>query len=260
MSVRDLELPPIPSLQPLTIFLRVISFYPYRECILVLEEREGYLTNRKPGCKLTDIMREKNINALIEGIHEKVDAIMTDFEDFLDGTRVLLLLQRAKESGHNKEHKRRRARFVTHGDPEQIKRSLFELLLMQAISTVDYRVYLSAAPRDLVKAEMHFKKTMLDVDFTGNENKRFFYEHIEDKWISALMSSNPIQGRNVFVLDIDQENNSDALKRVAEHNIEVLKLYKTKNGWHIVVKPFNRTLWDEKLGEVKNDGLLLLSY
>jgi len=205
-------------------------------------------------------MREKNVNALIEEIHNKVDSIMTDFGDFLDGTRVLLLLQRTKEDGHNKEHKRRRARFVTHGDKEQIKRSLFELLLMQAISTVDYRVYMSAAPRDVEKAEREFKRTMLEVDFNGGENKQFFYEHIEDKWISALMSSNPMKDRNVFVLDIDQEDNSDALKWVAMNNIEIMKQYKTKNGWHIVVKPFDRTTWDNTLGEVKNDGLLLLSY
>ena len=185
---------------------------------------------------------------------------MTDFGDFLDGTRVLLLLQRTKEDGHNKEHKRRRARFVTHGDKEQIKRSLFELLLMQAISTVDYRVYMSAAPRDVEKAEREFKRTMLEVDFNGGENKQFFYEHVEDKWISALMSSNPMKDRNVFVLDIDQEDNSDALKWVAMNNIEIMKQYKTKNGWHIVVRPFDRTTWDSTLGEIKNDGLLLLSY
>lgn len=218
------------------------------------------MTKGKEGNILTDIMREKNVNALIEEIHNKVDSIMTDFGDFLDGTRVLLLLQRTKEDGHNKEHKRRRARFVTHGDKEQIKRSLFELLLMQAISTVDYRVYMSAAPRDVEKAEREFKRTMLEVDFNGGENKQFFYEHIEDKWISALMSSNPMKDRNVFVLDIDQEDNSDALKWVAMNNIEIMKQYKTKNGWHIVVKPFDRTTWDNTLGEVKNDGLLLLSY
>ena len=210
------------------------------------------------------LQREQKTTALIDNLERETDRIMSEFDGFLDGTRVLLLLQRTKEGGHNKEHKRRRARFITHGDPEQFKRSLFELLLLQAVMTTEYRIYLCAAPRDVRKAEMEFKRLMLEVDFQEGENKKFFYEHIEDKWISALMSASPAKGRGLFILDIDDKEGEDmlgyALKECEELNIEIVKSYRTKNGWHLVVRPFNRTLWPVSIGEVKDDGLLLLSY
>lgn len=216
--------------------------------------------NKKPITSGSNNMpREKSTKALIEDLEKKANDIMEEFTDFIDGTRVLLLLQRTKEGGHNKEHKRRRARFVTH-NREQFFRSLFELLLLQAVLTTEYRIYLSAAPRDMRKAEMAFKHTMLDVDDSGGENKEFFYQHIEDKWISALMSTNPVKDRALFILDIDTPDNGDALKWVAANGVELVKQYRTKNGWHMVVKPFNRTLFPKEIGEVKDDGLLLLSY
>ena len=210
-------------------------------------------------------MRAKSTAALIADLEKKADDIMFEFSQFTDGTRVLLLLQRAKEGGHNKEHKRRRARYVTH-NPEQFKRALLELLILQATLATEYRIYLSASPRDMKKAEQEFKRLMLDVDFTEGENKRFFYEHLEDKWISALMSTNPVKDRGTFILDIDDQEipqddvMGDVLKWCAENKIETLKQYRTKNGWHIVTKPFNRTLFPDGYGEVKVDGLLLLSY
>jgi hypothetical protein len=204
-------------------------------------------------------MRNKSTENLLLDLDKKVEDIMEEFADYIDGTRVLLLLQRAKEGGDNKEHKRRRARFVTH-NVEQFKRSLFELLLLQATISPDYRIYLSSAPRDVRRAEMEFKRTMLEVDFADGDGKKFFYQHIEDKWISALMSTNPEKGRGLFILDIDTPDNGDALIWCAANEVEVLKQYKTKNGWHMIVKPFNRTLFPKDLGEVKDDGLLLLAY
>jgi hypothetical protein len=213
-------------------------------------------------------MRAKSTAALIADLEKKADNIMEDFSQFTDGTRVLLLLQRAKEGGHNKEHKRRKARFVTH-DKEQFRRALLELLILQAVMAPDYRVYLSSAPRDVRKAEMEFKQQMLTVDFSEGENKRFFYEHMDDKWISALMSSNPVKDRGLFILDVDnpaiglgvaKDIVGNVLKWCAANRVEVVKQYATKNGWHVVTKPFNRTLYPRELGEVKVDGLLLLSY
>lgn len=209
-------------------------------------------------------MRAKSTAALIADLEKKADDIMTEFSQFTDGTRVLLLLQRAKEGGHNKEHKRRRARFVTH-TPDQFKRALLELLVLQATLATEYRIYLSSAPRDMKKAEMEFKQQMLTVDFSEGENKRFFYEHIDDKWISALMSTNPMKDRGLFILDVDDPEVphdllGDVLTWCATNGVEIVKQYRTKNGWHVVTKPFNRTLYPAEFGGVKVDGLLLLSY
>ena len=66
-----------------------------------------------------------------------------------------------------------------------------------------------------------------------------------------------------FILDIDNEEGFDrmgeALRMMEEVGAEEMLRYPTKNGWHFVVKPFNPNLWLGP-GEIKKDGLLLLSY
>lgn len=204
--------------------------------------------------------RERNLTSFIEAQEERADAILEDFVQFTSGTRVLLLLLRHKEGGHNKESKRRRAREVVHS-LEQMKKALVKLLILKATSgDGDYRIYMSSAPRDLRKAEMQFKNDMLQVDFAEGENKRYFWENLEEKWISALMGSNPMRGEGRFVVDIDAPINDAALKWLEENKVRIYKSYQTKNGWHIVVEPFNQTLFPKEIGEVKKDGLLLLDY
>lgn len=206
-----------------------------------------------------DIKRGKSVSGLVAQLEADADAIMEDFKDFMDGTRVLLLLQRHKEGGATKEHKRRRARFIVH-NLDQMKRSLFELLLLKAVCKTEYRIYMTSAPRDIQRAEKDFKEQMLHVDFSAGIDKEFFWAHIEDKWISSLMSTNPMKDRGLFILDIDTPVDNEVCKWCGENDVEILKSYRTKNGRHFVVKPFDRTKFPKELGEVKVDGLLLLSY
>jgi len=206
-----------------------------------------------------DMRRGKSVISLLEEIDNKVEAIIENFKDFMDGTRVLLLLQRQKEGGGTKEHKRRRARFIVH-NMDQMKCSLFELLLLKAVCKTEYRIYMTSAPRDLKKAEYEFKEQMLHVDQSGGLDKEFFWTHVEDKWISALMSTNPVKDRGLFILDIDKPTHNDVHVWCAENDVEIVMIYPTKNGVHFVVKPFDRTKFPKEMGEVKVDGLLLLSY
>lgn len=204
-------------------------------------------------------MRNKSAIATGEDLDKHALAIMDDFSQFTHGTRVLLLIRRHKEGGHNKESKRRRAREVVH-DLDEMRKALAKLLLMKSTSELDLRIYMSVSPRDIGKAEKEFKRSMLEADFADGENKRYFWQNLEEKWISALMSSNPMKDEGLFILDIDQDDNSDALIWCGKNKVSVLKQYRTKSGWHMVVKPFNRTLFPAELGEVKDDGLLLLAY
>lgn len=203
--------------------------------------------------------RQKSLKATIEELEKKADSIMEEFSKFTHGSRVLLLLWRHKESGPTNEYRRRRAREVVH-DLDQMRKALIKLLLLQACSPVDMRIYMSASPRDLRKAEMEFKTQILNMDFAGEVNKKFFWENLEEKWISSLMSSNPIKDEGLFILDIDTNDDGPVLSWIAQNEITVIDKLKTKNGWHFVVKPFNRTLFPKDLGEVKDDGLLLLAY
>jgi len=204
--------------------------------------------------------RERSLAAFVEDTEKQADHIIEQFYQFMWGTRVLLLLRRHKEGGHNKEHQRRRAREVVH-QPDQMKKALVKLLMLKAMyPESDYRIYMSASPRDLRKAEMKFKQEQLLIDFEDGENKRYFYENFEEKWISALMASKPLKGECRFVLDVDVPDDGDHLKWCAANGTEIVFKYRTKNGWHIVTKPFNTETYPPELGEVKKDALLLLAY
>lgn len=203
-------------------------------------------------------MRNFSKQAFIESIEQRAEQIMTEFGDFTHGTRILFLLQRAKEGGDNKEFKRRNMRVVTH-NKESLRNTLIKMLVLKNTVAENHRIYMIAAPRDLEKAEKQFKQIMLEADFSGKETHSFFWERLEDRWISALVKSNPPKNESVFVIDVDDKDDAAALKECARLNIEILKKYPTKNGHHIVVKPFNVALWEET-SEIQKEGLLLLDW
>lgn len=73
-----------------------------------------------------------------------------------------------------------------------------------------------------------------------------------------------VKGDSLFLIDVDNVEGEDimglALAALAECGAEIVKQYATKNGWHIITKPFNPTTWNGKLGEIKKDGLILLAW
>lgn len=240
--------------------------------------------------------------AFVAQCGDQADSIMKEFAPFVTGTRVLLLLRRHKEGGSNNEYRRRLDRQVSHS-PEQFKKALFLMLFAKYLNqdAGDYRIYVTACPRDIRKAELKFKQETLDNDFSGGENKRFFWEHLDDKWVSALMSSNPVKDSALFLADLDYpasleelgcsvcglrmtnwdrpeekyrciggqphegvtgkpDITAGPLKWCGENGVEVVKQYPTKNGWHLLLKPFNLTKWPKEFGEIKKDPLILLHW
>ena len=204
--------------------------------------------------------REARITAHIENIEKEAKDIMERFAQFTHGTRVVMTLLRAKEGGHKNEYKRRRYRAVSNTPKELHGAILTALLLLRTVAPW-HRVYMSVSPRSLRNAELTFKRDMLETDFTGEgTNKQAFWERIEDKWVGCLMESNPPKGEGLFIIDVDATDNAPQLHWCAQNDVEIVMAYRTKNGWHLVTKPFNRSIWPAELGEVKDDALLLLAW
>lgn len=203
-------------------------------------------------------MRYKNFD--IAEVSDQAIAIVDDFgPNFTSGTNVLILLQRKKDGGHNKEFRRRLSWFVVHNQEHYIS-ALTKLLVMKyAFHDQDLRIYATVNPRSLKKAEKLFKQTMLELDFSSEENHNYFWQRLESKWISALMN-NKSRDRSYFQWDIDdidgQDQHGSFLKELPE-DTEIIKQYRTKNGWHIITKPFNP---DVLSLSPQRDGMLLLAY
>ncbi len=205
--------------------------------------------------------RTKNIGNLEAELEQKAKEIVAGLAGFTGGTRYLCLLHRAKEGGHGTEHKRRGGNYITH-NPEEYYNALVRLLTLQAISSKPYRLYASVNPRDLSKAEKALKMDMLAVDFQGGDSKRFFYERLGANWVSAVMSpGSKMRDSSCFLIDCDGEGDitAPALTWLAQHEVKIVKVYKTPNGWHIITEPFNPTEFKIANCEIKKDALMLLA-
>lgn len=204
-------------------------------------------------------MRTKTVGNLSEEIEKRAKDLCSDFHAFTHGVRYVALLHRSKDGGHQgSEYHRRGGFYITHG-PEEYLSAVARLLTLGAVAEKPYRLYASVNARNIVKGERAFKMAMLECDFAGGENKEFFWNRLESKWVSALMQPGA-RDESFFLLDVDGEGDATApvLRWLGAREIPVVKQYKTPNGWHIVTRPFNPTDFAIEGCEIKKDGLLLL--
>lgn len=203
--------------------------------------------------------REKKPMAYLEEALQDAKFITEDFEEFTSGIRVLILLHRSKDGAtHNSRH----LRMVFTNGRKEFEEAL-GMLLEQRIRSVQegLRVYSTANERDIQKAIRQFKYDQLDVDDLTNDQKTYFYLGIKSRFSSALMRPGS-RATSYFVFDIDDPMTLDEALGIFERSgftDQIVKQYKTKNGWHIVTKPFNHTKLEKEISFHK-DGLLLLKY
>ena len=110
---------------------------------------------------------------------------------------------------------------------------------------------------------MNFKREQLEADFYDETNRNNFYFDIRNRWISSLMQQNA-RVETLFLIDIDNiignKNISYIEKHLSTIEAEIICKYETKNGIHLITKPFNPNLFNNEFGEIKKDALLLLDF
>lgn len=199
-------------------------------------------------------------NKLIQ-IEKECQGICDDFKDFTSGVRVILLLQRTKDGGANDEEKRAFESYTTFS-PEEFKDKLFNLLILKASINQPTRIYLSANPRNIKKVIRYIEQQLQDAHYADDAMRDSSYRKLLRKPRHFLMQQS-CRDESLFIIDVDDidgvDNSGLAIKKMGELGIVVRKRYRTKNGWHFVVEPFNVNLWD-CVGEIKKDPLILLSY
>lgn len=205
--------------------------------------------------------RTKNIVNFKLDVEKELEDILVTFKDFTDGMRMLLLMERKKDGGHNKEERRVFETYTTFNS-ESFKEKLRNLLYMKHLFDKNLRIYCSANPRDLNKVVRHIEEGLLESHYTDQFNRDNIKRKVCGGQRHYIMQPQNALSK-LFLLDIDNEDGKDAmgdaLIKINDLGLEEVLRYKTKNGWHIVVKPFNPALWGNP-EQVKKDPLLLLSY
>lgn len=197
--------------------------------------------------------------AMEEAIDRQTKEIWSEFIAFTEGYHVLFLIHRNKEGGGTNNTKLRK---LVSRNADEYYKHLRQLVSEKFYAEEPLRIYASVNERNFAKAIRQFKHEQLDADDYDIEQKENFYRDIKNRFIGCLMQ--PAQrATSFFLYDIDNEDGKDmqgeALQLIP--NELIVKMYKTKNGWHIITKPFNHTTINLPKGiTFVKDGLLLLSY
>ncbi len=197
----------------------------------------------------------------------RANHIFDEFKEFTDGVRCLFLIHRNKEGGETNNTKFRK---IISKDSEEFRLELIKLVDEKeragiANPPIPYRIYSCVNARDIEKAIRQFKFEQLEADYYDSESRHSFYYDTKNRFVGALMSpSSRVKDSGLFILDVDNVEGRDmmgeALTELARLDIEIVRQYSTKNGWHILTKPFNPGLFTISEIGINKDGLLLLSY
>lgn len=170
--------------------------------------------------------------------------------DFKSGTRVLSLVGRLKDGVSNQRGVNR----VTHNESQWETAFSAFLANMQE----GQRIYCTAGSRDVAKASRLFKERQLAAEY--DEDPLNFYRALEARWASALTSPSS-QLQKVWMFDCDTDAEIKVVEVEAAARGIPVTWYKTKNGRHGLVAPFNKMLVSEQVRSlIHMNALGLLAY
>ena len=190
-----------------------------------------------------------------------IDEIQNMFQNFSDGVRVVLLIHRSKEGGFNNTHKRHLKKVITRNS-EEFWKTVKEFKELKDNDTRTLRIYANFNSRDINKAIRLFKQRQLDRDYENEEHRNDFYFNVKNQFISCLMDKSCAKEKN-FLFDLDgcDDRSLQRIYKLIEKQTEILLFYNTKNGYHIITRPFNYNNLDSQIVEfLHKDSLMLLDF
>lgn len=173
-----------------------------------------------------------------------------------EGVRLIMRVWRNKE----KQEGRRAGRTLISHDVASWNRMTAELL---AECVPGERVYASADARDTEKAIRVFKERQLAADYDAIDVRHAFYNQCFTRWLSCL-GAPQAAAETHFLFDCDDAPAYLALsaEMVQKGLVEnVIHTYKTKNGQHVLTRPFNPMLLsDAPRSTMQKNPLLLVGW
>jgi len=182
-------------------------------------------------------------------------------DTFKDGIRLIMLTLRNKEGGKSNKPDRVAHKRLSNSI-DDFNKIVLEFEELKNKSEEPLRIYTSVNKRDIDKGIRNFKRLQLDADYWDIKSRDEFYLDIKNRWISCIMQPNCRENTN-FLIDIDGDITEfmDIKNKLIKLTVEILLEYPTKNGYHIITKPFNPSLLPEvERDHIKKDGLILLNY
>lgn len=182
-----------------------------------------------------------------------IDNFDTLPETFTDGVRGILLLKRNKD-GEIGNAQRKAIKRISR-DRMEWKTIVGEFHELQLTSHKGYRLYSSVNARDMNKAIHEFKRRQLETECGTLHEFESFYVDVENRFFSCLMNPS-CRAENNFLIDCDTPEEYEFAKLQLRTTGLIITEYKTKNGMHIITKPFNPNDYGNM--QIKKDDLIFI--
>ena len=227
------------------------------EIYIEVERDELPLTIDSPGKRLfVSLAKPKeeetpNVPALLPNklLHD-LDSIP---EMFTDGIRGIMLLKRNKD-GETGNAQRRSIKHISRST-EEWKEVVREFRNLQDSSYPRHRIYSSVNSRDISKAIHEFKRRQLETDYGNLYEQHSFYCDSKNRFFSCLMNPNCRVTSN-FLIDCDSVEAYEHAELQLRNTGLILLEYRTKNGFHILTRPFNPSDYGNM--EIKKDEMMFI--
>lgn len=174
-------------------------------------------------------------------------------ETYKTGTRVLFLKGRHKDGIVDE----RLATEITH-DSAHFDKAFADLVTRARPAE---RIYVSAAPRNLEKAARQFKQWQLDNEYAAQPMD--FYRRLERRWISSLMAQTSVEREfKLWMFDCDNAGEYNTVMAALPADVcRNAYVYDSKSGWHVIVRPFDKTtLVTELWPQIDTNPLMLWGF
>lgn len=154
---------------------------------------------------------------------------------FKQGFRGIMLLHRNKDGALGNAQRKCIKRISSNiTEWNEIVLSLYELKLKHY---PEHRIYASVNERNIDKAIHEFQRRTVECMWGARAERDAFYCDIENRFFSCLMNPN---ARNCSNFLIDCDTPDEYLEYYAKLTKDIIIYeYPTKNGTHIITKPFN---------------------
>ena len=178
---------------------------------------------------------------MFEELKEKVLKFDNDRQVYL-----MILIPRSKDNKIVQSQETMHTHVRTIKKLDDFDNCFIELDMIGESLNLRYNIYLTVNPRDTIKAYHAMKKKFVEWDYhliNGDQDSIRAIKKLDREWQTCLQLETSKSQCNYFLIDIDSKeincinNIKNILKSITQNKIEYEN--ETRNGYHLLVKPFD---------------------
>jgi len=120
-------------------------------------------------------------------------------------------------------------------------------------NTEHANLYLMVNPRDVRKGVRNLKTHLAIWEYDQTFEP---YQHLVSRWFSCLQKKSARSRREWYIVDIDIKDENVMLEACKAINNSDTHVFESRNGFHVLAKPFNVQEFNQRMEHLKLRGLI----